>query len=107
MRILLLPRPLFFGTALALLVYWTVLQVAPAAAGLVPSQTTGSTAVASVRDADLGVIQRALEHRLVAQKLHDYGVSTNEVRQRLTTMSDGDVHTLATACKGLPTWGDD
>ncbi len=101
------PRPLRFWTALLLLFYWTTLQVTPAAAGLVPSQTSGTTTIASSRDADLIVVQRALEHRLVAQKLRDYGVKPEDVKVRLASMSDQDLHTLASASKGLPSGGDD
>jgi hypothetical protein len=43
----------------------------------------------------------------VAQKLRDYGVRVDEVQLRLATMSDEDLHTLASASKGLPTGGDD
>lgn len=101
------PRPLRFGTALVMLVYWCGLQTAPAAAGLAPSQPTGTTAIASPRDADLAVVQRALENRLVAQKLRDYGVNPDQVQARLASLSDQDLHTLASASKGLPSGGDD
>lgn len=101
------PRPLRFWTALLLLLYWTTLQVSPAAAGLVPSQTSGATTITSARDADVLVVQRALENRVVAQKLRDYGVQPDEVKLRLASMSDQDVHTLASASKGLPSGGDD
>ena len=101
------PRPLRFWTALLLLVYWTALHVSPAAAGLVPSQRSGATTITSSRDADLIVVQRALEHRLVVQKLRDYGVRAEDVQLRLASMSDQDLHTLASASRGLPSGGDD
>ena len=100
------PRRLRFWTALFMLTWWWALNVTPAAAGLAPSQTSGVTAIACARDADLVVVQRALEHRLVAQKLRDYGVSTEEVKSRLATLSDADLHTLASASAGLPSGGD-
>jgi hypothetical protein len=50
-------------------------------------------------------VQRALENRIVAQKLRDYGVSPDEVQIKLASMSDQDVHTLASATKGLPAGG--
>lgn len=107
MRVLFLPRTLVVRTALVLLVHWSTLQAAPALAALVPSQPTGTTSVASVRDGDLLMIRHALEHRIVAQKLRDYGVAPREVETRLAGMSDRDVHTLASACKGLPSGSDD
>jgi hypothetical protein len=100
------PRILRFWTALFMLIYWGAMHVAPAAAGLVPSRTSGQTTVASARDADILVVQRALEHKLVAQKLRDYGVKPEEVQSRLASMSDQDLHTLASASKGLPSGGD-
>jgi hypothetical protein len=107
MRVLLLPRTWVFRTALVLLVHWSILQAAPAVAALVPSQTTGTTSVASVRDADLVMIRHALEHRMVVQKLRDYGVTPREVEAKLANMPDQDVHTLATATQGLPSGSDD
>ena len=100
------PRPLRFWTAILILAYGCILHAAPVAAGLTASRPTGSTAIASVRDADLAAAQRVLEHRLVAQKLRDYGVSPEEVRQRLERMSDQDLHTLASVSRGLPSGGD-
>jgi hypothetical protein len=102
----LFPRPLRFGTALLVTAWWSILQVGPAAAGLAPSRTTGETVIASARDADLVTVQRALEHRLVAQKLRDYGVSPDEARLRLASLSDEDLHTLASHSRGLPSGGD-
>lgn len=107
MTTLMLPRRVRIGTALALLLYWSTLQVAPAAASLAPSQPSGASTVVSVRDAELIMIRQTLEHRIVAQKLRDYGVTSGEVETRLATMSDQDVHTLASACKGLPSGADD
>ncbi len=101
------PRRLRFWVALVMSLYFGALHVAPACAGLAPSRTSGATTIAAARDADLIVIQRALENRIVAQKLRDYGVSPAKVQARLASMSDQDLHTLATASKGLPSGGDD
>ena len=100
------PRTLRFWTAALLVAYLGALDVAPAAAGLAPSTASGTTSIASERSADLLVVQRALENRLVAQKLRDYGVAPADVQIRLAGMSDQDVHTLASASKGLPSGGD-
>jgi len=100
------PRTLRFWTALFMLIYWGAMHVAPAAASLAPSRVSGVTSIASSRDADLLVVERALEHKLVAQKLRDYGVQPDEVKARLASMSDQDLHTLASASKGLPTGSD-
>jgi len=100
------PRALRFWTALLMVCWWGVLHVAPAAAGLAPSRLSGETTITSTHDADVIAVQRALENKLVAQKLRDYGVAPADVQLRLATMSDEDLHTLATASKGLPSGGD-
>jgi len=100
------PRALRFWTALLMVSWWGLLHVAPAAAGLAPSRLSGETAITSSRDADMIAVQRALENKLVAQKLRDYGVAPADVQLRLASMSDEDLHTLATASKGLPSGGD-
>lgn len=100
------PARLRFATALLMVTYFGVLYAAPVAAGLVPSRRSESTTISCVRDADMLVIQRALENKIVAQKLRDYGVAPGDVRIRVANASDQDVHTLATASKGLPSGGD-
>lgn len=100
------PRPLRFWTAMLMLTVLGSFDVLPAAAGLAPSTVSGATTIASARDADLLVVQRTLEHKLVAQKLRDYGVSPDEAKLRLATASDQELHQLASASKGLPTGGD-
>jgi hypothetical protein len=95
-----------FWSALLALLAMVAMDARPALAGLAPSRSSGSTAIASVRDADMVMAQRALEHKIVAQKLRDYGVDPEDVKLRLAGMSDQDLHTLATAAKGLPSGGD-
>lgn len=99
-------RRLGFWTALTLIFSLGALDIGPAAAALAPSRTSGTATIASARDADYLVAQRALENKIVAQKLRDYGVSPDEAQARLASMSDQDLHTLATASKGLPTGAD-
>lgn len=96
-----------FWTALLTLVWMCSLETTPAFAGLAPSRVSGETAIASARDADLVAVRRALEHRLVAQKLRDYGVAPHELQARLASLSDQDLHMLASYSKGLPSGGDD
>lgn len=99
-------RSVQFWTALLLIVTMSALDFAPAMAELAPSRTSGSTAIASTRDADMVVAQRALENKVVGQKLRDYGVAPADAQARLASMSDADLHTLASASKGLPSGGD-
>ncbi len=100
------PKWLRLGTAVLLVLCMSAIEVAPAAAGLAPSRGSGSTSIASARDADLLMAQRALENKVVAQKLLDYGVTAADAQARLVTMSDADLHSLASATKGLPSGAD-
>lgn len=102
----LIPRPLMWWTASALILCLSVMNVAPAAAGLVASSSSGTTTMTTERDADMLIAQRALEHKMVAQKLQDYGVAPGDAQARLASMSDQDLHQLASATKGLPSGGD-
>jgi hypothetical protein len=100
------PKLLRYWTALLVIFCMSSLDISPAVAGLAPSTRSGATSVASVRDADLLVAQRTLENKVVAQKLRDYGVSPAAAQLKLASMSDQDLHRLASASKGLPSGGD-
>jgi len=102
----LFPKPLRFWTAVLVIFSMSTINVAPAAAGLAPSRVSGATNIASTRDGDMLAAQRLLENKVVAQKLRDYGVTAADAQSRLANMSDRDLHTLATASKGLPSGGD-
>jgi hypothetical protein len=100
------PRKLRFWTALVVILHLAAFHIAPAAAGLAPSRTSGATTIASARDADMLVAERALENKVVAQKLRDYGVAPKDVQIRLASLSDRDLHALASSSRGLPSGGD-
>ena len=102
----LFPRRLRFWTSLLVVLSLSALDFGPAIAGLAPSRVSGTTSIASARDADMVMAQRALENKVVAQKLRDYGVSPADAQARLASMSDNDLHTLASSSKGLPSGGD-
>jgi Family of unknown function (DUF6627) len=96
----------YVALLLALWFFGLVAFPSLAAASLAPSKTSEGTAPAG-READLQAVRRALELKLVAQKLKDYGVSTSEVEARLPRMSDAEVHQIAMLSKKLPQGGDD
>jgi hypothetical protein len=102
----LFPKKLRFWTALVAVLCMSALDFGPAMAGLAPSQPSGTTTIASARDADLLAAQRLLENKIVVQKLRDYGVTAADTQVKLASMSDQDLHTLASASKGLPSGGD-
>lgn len=63
-----------------------------AVAGLIASHGDGG---AVARVADLAKVQALLEQKVVLQKLVDYGVSPDEAMAKIRTMSDRDLHRLA------------
>lgn len=102
----LIPKWLRSWTAILVILSMSAIDVCPAVAGLAPSRVSGATSIASARDADMLMAQRALENKVVGQKLRDYGVAPADAQARLASMSDADLHTLANAAKGLPSGGD-
>lgn len=63
-----------------------------AMAGVIVSHGTGG---ADFRDADLGKLQSFLEQKIVLQKLADYGVSPQDAMAKIRSMSDQELHRLA------------
>jgi hypothetical protein len=72
----------------------------PVQAALIGSQLSNG-AVVSQRSADLDTVRQALEHHLVAQRLADYGFSTEEVQLKLQSLSDAQLHQLASVSDSL------
>jgi hypothetical protein len=99
-------RPLRFWTTILVILCMSAMDFGPAAAALAPSRVSATTAIASTRDADMLLARRALENKVVAQKLRDYGVAPAAAQARLASMSDRDLHTLASASKRLPSGSD-
>ena len=57
------------------------------------------------RASNLNMIQSFLERKLVMQRLADLGFSVAEVQDRLSGLSDGQVHGIAQDLDGLRTGG--
>ena len=90
----LIPRSFRFWVAALVIMSMGVIDAGPVFAGLAPSHVSGVTGISTVRDADMLMAQRVLENKVVAQKLHDYGLTPAQAQIRLASMSDGDLHTL-------------
>ena len=82
----------FFRTITLYLIVATFIMTLPAQgwAMFIPSVGT-----ASVREADMSKIQRALESTMIKQRLADFGLSSEEVKTRLNTLSDEQIHQFA------------
>jgi len=87
--------------------YFTFLNTAPAVAGMVGSvMSDGNTTVQSLRELEINKIQRALENRLVREKLSAYGLTPEQVQERLNQMDDNQIHMLAQASDRVLAGGD-
>ena len=82
----------------------------PAEAMFVPTAPQGESATsaidASTRSADLIKIQTALESKIIRQRLMDYGLTPEDAMARVNTMSDEQVHQLASNADSLQAGGD-
>lgn len=58
------------------------------------------------RQDDIKAIQKTLESTLIKQRLVDYGLSPEEAMRRINTLSDGQVHQLASRLDSLQAGGD-
>ena len=61
---------------------------------------------APTRSADLETVRKVLETRLVQQRLLDHGLSPEEATARVNTLSDDQLHQLATNLDAVQAGGD-
>jgi hypothetical protein len=61
---------------------------------------------ANSRQQDLATLQRALENKLVQERLKALGYSDKEINSRLDQLSDQDLHNFATQIDTLTAGGD-
>ena len=86
--------------------YFIFLNTSPAVAGMVGSVTSEGQTSQSLREMEINKIQRALENQLVREKLKAYGLTPEEVNQKLSQMSDQQIHMLAQASDKVLAGGD-
>lgn len=73
-------------------------------ASLIESRLSDGESLAQ-RTAEIEKIRLALEQEIVSQRLSDYGLSPEEVSAKLPTMSDEQIHQLASLSEGLAEGG--
>jgi hypothetical protein len=61
---------------------------------------------ASVRQSDLNSIQKTLETEVIKQRLADFGLSSEEALARIDSLSDTQIHRLATNLDSLQAGAD-
>lgn len=72
-------------------------------ASFIPSDESSSSIV---RKQDMARVQKALEHKLVKEKLNDLGYSEEEIAARLDQLSDQELHSFASQLDSLNPGGD-
>jgi len=82
----------------------------PAEAMFIPAAPQGESSAASpdaaARAADLIKIRSALESKIISQRLLDYGLSPDEAMAKVQTLSNDQVHQLASHADSLQAGGD-
>lgn len=89
LRKALFSRPLVWYLAIAMMIISSVPRNSEA--GLIPSHM----AAEGTRLADIAKVQTALESKVVAQRLTDLGLNPDEVKMKVATFSNEDLHNLA------------
>jgi len=82
------------------------LNSAPAVAGLIDSKPASEEINNISREEDIKKIQRALESKIVQEKLKAYGLGKEEVEKKLSEMDDHQIHMLAKASEKILAGGD-
>jgi hypothetical protein len=88
----------FFDTRICwpILVAYLFLALIPSDAEAFLAQSRMSSGeIVAERSANIASIQAALENKVVAQRLADYGLTPQEVNAKLGTLSDDQLHQLA------------
>lgn len=93
--------------ALVVTTYMIGFIASPAWAAMVPSKgSSGSVPGNAQIEQDINTIQLALENKLVQEKLRAYGLSPEEVKAKLSSMSPYQIHMLAQASDDVLAGGD-
>lgn len=89
------------------LTWFSMMVMGPsiAAAALSPSLLTDESGSA-VRQQEVGKIRQVLENKIAVQKLKDYGLNADEVSSKISTMSDDQIHHLASLSDKVTVGGD-
>ncbi len=95
-------KMLFRALALYLVFAMVILSLpAQVWAMFIPAAQTASS-----RQEDLSAIQRALESNVIKQRLVDLGLSSDEAMARVNSLSDAQIHQLASKLDSVQAGGD-
>ncbi|MBU2499146.1 MAG: PA2779 family protein [Proteobacteria bacterium] len=83
--------------ALMMATYLSLFLTSPSIAGMVGSIASPEVQSNQMRVEEINKIQLALENELVRAKLKAYGLTSDEITQKLQGMTDGQINLLAQA----------
>jgi len=78
----------------------------PAFAAMIPSLGSSPHTAGDTLQKDIDTVQRALETKMVQEKLKAYGLTSEEVAAKLPSMTPDQIHTLAAASNNVLAGGD-
>lgn len=81
--------------------FFSAIPVSESAAMFLPSNVTSAE-----RSADLAKIQPALESKIIRQRMADLGLNQSEIGARMATLSDSELHQVASQIDTLNAGGD-
>ncbi|MGB6282656.1 MAG: PA2779 family protein [Syntrophobacteria bacterium] len=91
------------GTSVLLIFVLSLISLVPRVeAAFIPSSDSRD---GLMRNQDIQTIQKALESKIVKQRLQDLGFSEEEIQERLNQLSDEEVHSLAMQIDSLSQGG--
>ncbi len=92
--------------ALAMAGYLSFLLTSPAVAGMVGSMGSPEFQASETRGDEIKKIQLALENELVQAKLKAYGLTAEEIQNKIQDMTDNQISLLAQASDNVLAGGD-
>jgi len=92
--------------ALSMATYFIFIMSFPAVAGLIPSVPSSVEMAGKGREAEINKVQKVLEMQIVIDKLQAYGLSADEVKAKMQSMSDAQLHVMAQASDRVLAGGD-
>lgn len=99
----------FRRTAMLLVLTMTTLALVPKVeAGFMPTDRSfgSSQEMQDLRAQDMATVKKALENKLVTERLSALGYSAEEIDARLAQLSDAEMHQLASEIDTLTVGGD-
>ena len=92
--------------ALTMAVYLSVFLTSPALAGIVGSTPSPEFSSAGTRAEEMNKVRLALENEVVRSKLAAFGLTAEEIQQKLQDMDDQQISLLAQASDDVLAGGD-